>query len=92
MSFMPDLRVATARDGSQRHCFVAYQTTAEGRRAHGVPKDRSKGAVCGTIVHEGRGLNMTVDAHSLNWCTRRQFFTITPRKSQRSAMLRWLRY
>ena len=77
---MPDLRVATARDDSQRHYFVAYQTTAEGRLARGVPKDMSKGGVCGTIVHEGRGLSMTLDAHSLSWCTRRQFFTITPRK------------
>ena len=38
-------------------------------------------------------LNMILDAHSLSWCTRRQFFfTITPRKSQRSTVLRWLRY
>ena len=53
-------------DDSQRRHFVPYQTTAEERLAHGVPKDMFKGAVnrVNTIVHEGRGPNMTLDAHS----------------------------
>ena len=71
-------------DDSQCHYFVASQTTA--------PKDMFKGAVCGTILHEGRGLNTALDAHSLSLCTRRQFFTNSPRNSQRSTMLSWLRY
>ena len=53
-------------DDSQRHHFVAYQTTAEERLAQGVPKDMFKRAVSGvnTNMHKGRGLNMTLDAHS----------------------------
>ena len=82
-------------DDSQRHHFVAYQTTAGERLAHGVPKDMFKGAVSGvnTSVHEGRGLNMTLDAQSFRVGGPEEsffFLTITPRKSQRSTMLRLL--
>ena len=70
---MSDVGVADVRatlnytvDNGQRHHFVAYQPNAEERLAQGVPEDMFKGAVSGvdTIVHDGRGLNMTLDAHS----------------------------
>ena len=79
---------------SSTTAFLAYQTTAEERLSQGVPKDMFKGAVSGvnTIVHEGRGLNMTLDAHSFELVHQKTvFLTNTPRKSQRSTMLRWLR-
>ena len=77
-------------DDSQRHHFAAYQTSAEERLAQGCSQWTCSMAV-NTIVHEGRGLNMTLDAHSFELVHQKTFFTITPRKSQRSTMLRWLR-
>jgi len=70
---MSDVGVADVRatlrytvDDGQRHHYVAYQPTAEERTAQGVPEDVSKYPINGveTTVRDGRGLNMTLDAHS----------------------------
>ena len=44
------------------------------------PKDMFKGAVCGTIVHEGRGLNMTLDAQSFELVHHKTVFYNHPEK------------
>ena len=45
------------------HLSSSTQPTAEERLAQGVLEDRFMGGVCGanTFVHEGRGLNMTLN-------------------------------
>ena len=73
-------------DDLQRHYFVAYQTTAEERLAHGVPKDMFKEAVCGTVVHEGRGLNMTLDAHSFELGAPEDSFSQSQRENHRDLL------
>jgi hypothetical protein len=70
---MLDVGVADVRatlrytvDDGQRHHYVAYQPTTEERAAQGVPEEMSKNPISGveTIVRDGRGLNLTLDAHS----------------------------
>ena len=71
---MFDVGVAVVRatlqytvDDGQRHHYVACQPTAEERTAQSVPEDMSKNPINGveTIVCDGRGLNVTLGAHSL---------------------------
>ena len=61
-------------DDGQRHHYVAYQPTAPERGTQGVPEDMSRNPISGVekIVRDGRGLNMTLDAHSFEVVHQRQ--------------------